>query len=90
MTAQAAQIPRSAVIVGMGRTGLSVARHLQRCGYGIAMTDTRESPPELAGVQALGSSVVARTSGLRPLKHAELGAPGPRIVPGLVVRRGDR
>ena len=30
MTAQAAQTARNAVIVGMGRTGLSVARHLQR------------------------------------------------------------
>ncbi|MDF3019370.1 MAG: murD [Steroidobacteraceae bacterium] len=58
---------RNAVIVGMGRTGLSVARHLQRCGYGISITDTRESPPELAGVQALGSSVVTRTGGFDPL-----------------------
>ena len=41
---------RNAVIVGMGRTGLSVARHLQRCGYGISITDSREAPPELAGV----------------------------------------
>jgi UDP-N-acetylmuramoylalanine--D-glutamate ligase len=47
----------------MGRTGLSVARHLQRSGFRIALTDSRESPPELAGVQALGAAVVARTGG---------------------------
>ena len=67
MMTQAEQMSRStamnAVIVGMGRTGLSVARHLQRCGYVIAVTDSRESPPELDGVKALGSSVVMRTGG---------------------------
>ena len=39
----------------MGRTGLSVARHLQRSGFRIAVTDSRDAPPELAGVQALGA-----------------------------------
>jgi UDP-N-acetylmuramoylalanine--D-glutamate ligase len=58
---------RNAVIVGMGRTGLSVARHLQRCGYGISITDSREAPPELAGVKALGAGVVARTGGFDAL-----------------------
>lgn len=63
MMAQAATIARNAVVVGMGRTGLSVARHLQRCGYGLAVMDSRDSPPELAGVKALGSAVVTRTGG---------------------------
>jgi UDP-N-acetylmuramoylalanine--D-glutamate ligase len=58
---------RNAVIVGMGRTGLSVARHLQRCGFRIAITDSRAAPPELEGVKALGASVVTRTGGFDPL-----------------------
>jgi UDP-N-acetylmuramoylalanine--D-glutamate ligase len=72
---------RNAVIVGMGRTGLSVARHLQRCGYGIAITDSRESPPELAGVQALGSSVVTRTGGFdaRLLERADIVVTSPGV-----------
>ncbi len=37
----------SAVIVGLGRTGLSCARHLRSLGWRIAITDTRVKPPEL-------------------------------------------
>ena len=72
---------RNAVIIGMGRTGLSVARHLQRCGYGIAITDSRESPPELAAVQALGSAVVTRTGGFdaRLLERADIVVTSPGV-----------
>jgi UDP-N-acetylmuramoylalanine--D-glutamate ligase len=72
---------KNAVIVGMGRTGLSVARHLQRCGYGIAITDSREAPPELAGVQALGSAVVTRTGGFdaRLLERADIVVTSPGV-----------
>jgi len=81
MTAQAAQIARSAVIVGMGRTGLSVARHLQRCGYRLSLTDSRESPPELAGVQALGAGIVTRTGGFdaRLLEQADMVITSPGV-----------
>jgi UDP-N-acetylmuramoylalanine--D-glutamate ligase len=81
MTAQAPQTARSAVIVGMGRTGLSVARHLQRCGLKIAVTDSREAPPELAGVKALGSSVVTRTGGFdaRLLEGADIVVTSPGV-----------
>jgi UDP-N-acetylmuramoylalanine--D-glutamate ligase len=81
MTAQALQSARNAVIVGMGRTGLSVARHLQRCGFGLAITDTRESPPELAGIQSLGSAVVTRTGGFdaRLLETADLVVTSPGV-----------
>ena len=81
MTAQAAQTARNAVIVGMGRTGLSVARHLQRCGYGIAVTDSREAPPELAGVKALGAAVVTRTGGFdaRLLEKADIVVTSPGV-----------
>jgi UDP-N-acetylmuramoylalanine--D-glutamate ligase len=72
---------KSAVIVGMGRTGLSVARHLQRSGFRIAMTDSRASPPELEGVQALGSSVVTRTGGFDPqlLERADIVVTSPGV-----------
>jgi UDP-N-acetylmuramoylalanine--D-glutamate ligase len=81
MTAQAPQTARSAVVVGMGRTGLSAARHLQRCGYRISVTDSREAPPELAGVRALGGSVVTRTGGFdaRLLEKADIVVTSPGV-----------
>jgi UDP-N-acetylmuramoylalanine--D-glutamate ligase len=77
----ASQTAPNAVIVGMGRTGLSVARHLQRCGYGISVTDSREAPPELAGVKALGSAVVTRTGGfdVRLLEKADIVVTSPGV-----------
>ena len=72
---------KNAVIVGMGRTGLSVARHLQRCGYRISLTDSREAPPELAGVKALGASVVVSTGGfdVRLLEQADIVVTSPGV-----------
>jgi UDP-N-acetylmuramoylalanine--D-glutamate ligase len=72
---------KNAVIVGMGRTGLSVARHLQRCGFELAMTDSRESPPELAGIQALGAAVITRTGGFdaRLLEKADIVVTSPGV-----------
>ena len=74
-------VARNAVIVGMGRTGLSVARHLQRCGYGVSITDSREQPPELEGVKALGAAVVARTGGFdaRLLERADIVVTSPGV-----------
>ncbi len=71
----------NAVIVGMGRTGLSVARHLQRSGFRIAVTDSREQPPELEGVKALGASVVTRTGGFdaRLLEQADIVVTSPGV-----------
>jgi UDP-N-acetylmuramoylalanine--D-glutamate ligase len=71
----------NAVIVGMGRTGLSVARHLQRSGFRIAVTDSRETPPELEGVKALGSTVVTRTGGFdaRLLEQADIVVTSPGV-----------
>ena len=65
----------------MGRTGLSVARHLQRCGYRISVTDSREAPPELAGVKALGASIVTRTGGFdaRLLEQADIVVTSPGV-----------
>lgn len=47
----------AAVVVGLGKTGLSVVRHLRARGARVAVTDNRRSPPELAGLQAFDSSV---------------------------------
>ncbi len=81
MNAQTTSSVRQAVIVGMGRTGLSVARHLQRSGFRIAVTDSREAPPELEAVKALGSAVVTRTGGfdLRLLEGADIVVTSPGV-----------
>ena len=81
MSPQAAQTAPNAVIVGMGRTGLSVARHLQRSGFRIAITDSRAAPPELEGVRALGSSVVTRIGGFdaQLLERADIVVTSPGV-----------
>jgi UDP-N-acetylmuramoylalanine--D-glutamate ligase len=53
-----------AVIVGLGKTGLSCARYLHAHGWKIAVTDTRAQPPELAKLQALDPSIPVRVGGL--------------------------
>lgn len=40
------------VVVGLGKTGLSLVRFLVRQGMPVAAIDTREQPPELAALQA--------------------------------------
>lgn len=54
----------SAVIVGLGKTGLSCARYLRAHGWQIAVTDTRAQPPELAKLQALDPTIPVRVGGL--------------------------
>jgi UDP-N-acetylmuramoylalanine--D-glutamate ligase len=49
-----------AVIVGLGRTGLSAARYLRAQGWRLAVTDTRNSPPELAALAALDAGIPVR------------------------------
>ncbi len=80
--ASASNAARNAVVVGMGRTGLSVARHLQRCGVAVALTDSRAAPPELAGVQALGPGIVTRTGGFdaRLLEGADIVVTSPGVA----------
>jgi UDP-N-acetylmuramoylalanine--D-glutamate ligase len=81
MKPQLTESARNAVVVGMGRTGLSAARHLQRCGYAVSVTDSRESPPELAGVKALGSAIITRTGGfdVRLLERADIVVTSPGV-----------
>ncbi|MFM7432168.1 MAG: UDP-N-acetylmuramoyl-L-alanine--D-glutamate ligase [Gammaproteobacteria bacterium] len=47
-----ASAPR-ALIVGLGKSGLSAARHLSARGWDLAVTDSRESPPGQSAVSAL-------------------------------------
>src|SRR5512135_2775398 len=55
MSASAAR--KYAVIVGLGRTGISCARYLHARGWRLAVTDTRAQPPELAALRALDASI---------------------------------
>jgi UDP-N-acetylmuramoylalanine--D-glutamate ligase len=52
------------VIVGLGRTGLSCARYLHARGWRLAVTDTRQKPPELARLAELDSSIPVSVGGL--------------------------
>lgn len=56
--------PSSAVIVGLGRTGLSCARYLRGHGWRLAVTDTRLEPPQLAALRALDPQIPVRLGGL--------------------------
>lgn len=56
--------PSSAVIVGLGRTGLSCARYLHERGWRLAVTDTRPEPPQLAALRELDAQVPVRLGGL--------------------------
>ena len=53
-----------AVIVGLGRTGLSCARYLRARGWRLVVTDTRQKPPELAGLAALDPTIPLCVGGL--------------------------
>ena len=54
----------SAVIAGLGRTGLSCARHLHSLGWRIAVTDTRTHPPELQRLRELFPEIPISLGGL--------------------------
>ena len=53
-----------AVIVGLGRTGLSCARYLRARNWRLAVTDTRHKPPEMAGLAALDLMIPVRVGSL--------------------------
>ena len=46
-----------AVIVGLGRTGISCARYLRSRGWRLAVTDTRAEPPQLAALRSLDAAI---------------------------------
>lgn len=51
------------LIVGLGRTGLSVARYLHAQGIPFAVTDSRAAPPELSALQSFASNVQISVGG---------------------------
>src|SRR5690242_2562441 len=53
-----------AVIVGLGRTGLSCARYLHARGWRLAVTDTRQKPPEMARLAELDAGIPVSVGGL--------------------------
>ena len=48
------------IVVGLGKSGLSVVRHLARRGLPFAVADTRANPPELATLRAQYPQVEVR------------------------------
>ncbi len=51
------------IVVGLGRTGLSCARHLHARGIRFAVTDSRAAPPEAQALRELGADVDMRFGG---------------------------
>ena len=48
------------IVVGLGKSGMSIVRHLARRGLPFAVADTRANPPELATLQAQYPQVEVR------------------------------
>ena len=78
MTATASKY---AVIVGLGRTGISCARYLRTRGWRLAVTDTRAKPPEMARLAELHATIPVRVGGLDPalLDGADLVVASPGV-----------
>ncbi len=70
-----------AVIVGLGRTGMSCARYLRARGWRLAVTDTRAKPPEMARLAELDASIPVRVGVLDPalLDGADLVVASPGV-----------
>jgi len=72
---------RRAVVLGLGATGLSLARHLVRHGADVRVADTRSDPPNRAALAAELPHVILATG---PLTDATLdGADLVAISPGV-------
>jgi UDP-N-acetylmuramoylalanine--D-glutamate ligase len=72
-----------AVIVGLGKTGLSAARYLAAHGAQVAVTDSRSDPPGRAALAASGVPAVVRTGGFDTalLEGADLVVLSPGVAP---------
>jgi UDP-N-acetylmuramoylalanine--D-glutamate ligase len=70
-----------AVIVGLGRTGMSCARYLHARGWRLAVTDTRAKPPEMARLAELDATIPVRVGVLDPalLDGADLVVASPGV-----------
>jgi UDP-N-acetylmuramoylalanine--D-glutamate ligase len=54
----------TAVIVGLGATGLSCARYLLGQGWRVLVTDSREDPPARSQLALLDPNITVRLGGL--------------------------
>jgi UDP-N-acetylmuramoylalanine--D-glutamate ligase len=74
-------LPKSAVVVGLGKTGYSIAQYLLAHGVRFSVTDSRAAPPELERLTALSRIVPVRTGGFDPelLKDAEMVIASPGV-----------
>lgn len=54
VTGYGLQVTGPVLVVGLGATGLSVARYLARKGVPFAVTDSRDQPPKMKGLAAFG------------------------------------
>jgi UDP-N-acetylmuramoylalanine--D-glutamate ligase len=72
------------VVVGLGRTGLSVVRYLRAQGRAVAVTDTRAVPPALPQLRELAPEVAVSTGGLDPGLLG--GADAIVVSPGIAAR----
>jgi UDP-N-acetylmuramoylalanine--D-glutamate ligase len=75
--------PRT-VVVGLGRTGISVVRYLRAHGTPVAVTDTRAAPPALPELRALAPEIKVSTGALDS-KLLE-GADAIVVSPGIAAR----
>jgi UDP-N-acetylmuramoylalanine--D-glutamate ligase len=72
---------RRSIVLGLGRTGLSVARHLREAGDDVLVMDSRAQPPGLAELSRIAPEVAVHTGGFDPrLLH---GAAQVVVSPGL-------
>lgn len=83
-----------AVIVGLGRTGLSCARYLHARGWRLAVTDTRPKPPEMARLAELDPRIPVSVGGLdaRLLEGADcvVASPGVSLAESFFVEARRR
>ena len=79
---RARALPQSAVVVGLGKTGYSIAQYLLAHGVRFAVTDSRAAPPELARLKALSRAVPVHTGGFDPsmLSDAEMVIASPGVA----------
>ncbi len=72
-----------AVVVGLGKSGLSAVRYLKARGYDVAVTDSRAEPPQLAQLRELDAALAVHTGGFDPalLDGASLLVLSPGVAP---------
>lgn len=61
---------RKAMVVGLGKTGLSAARYLAMQGYSVAVTDSRDKPPALDALREQLPDVAVFVGGFSELALA--------------------